>query len=54
MACPLENWLPPDPLERLCANFLARRRNPDAEGFYTLWDAVSPDEVPSRVRRNPE
>jgi poly-gamma-glutamate synthesis protein (capsule biosynthesis protein) len=34
--------------------FLGASGGPDKEGFYTLWDAVSPDETPRSARETPE
>jgi poly-gamma-glutamate synthesis protein (capsule biosynthesis protein) len=34
--------------------FLGASGEPDKEGFYTLWDAVSPDETPRPTRETPE
>jgi poly-gamma-glutamate synthesis protein (capsule biosynthesis protein) len=33
--------------------FLGARGDPDDEGFYTLWDAVSPDVLPAPGRKSP-
>jgi poly-gamma-glutamate synthesis protein (capsule biosynthesis protein) len=35
-------------------DFLGATTNPDEEGFYTLWEASSPDELPKGRRRSPE
>jgi poly-gamma-glutamate synthesis protein (capsule biosynthesis protein) len=34
--------------------FLGASGQADKEGFYTLWDAVSPDETPRQARETPE
>ena len=34
--------------------FLGASGRPDKEGFYTLWNAVSPDETPRPTRETPE
>ena len=34
-------------------DFLGARGEADAEGFYTLWDAVSPDVLPKAGRKAP-
>jgi poly-gamma-glutamate synthesis protein (capsule biosynthesis protein) len=34
--------------------FLGASGPPDKDGFYTLWDAVSPDETPRPARETPE
>jgi hypothetical protein len=35
-------------------DFLGASENPDAEGFYTLWDAASPDVLPKSRRKSPQ
>ena len=34
--------------------FLGAKGEPDEQGFYTLWDAVSPDVLPSPGRKSPQ
>jgi hypothetical protein len=34
--------------------FLGARDEPDEDGFYTLWDAVSPDILPKGTLKSPE
>ncbi|MDR3264626.1 MAG: CapA family protein, partial [Synergistaceae bacterium] len=52
--------LPRDELNRARAagarvlEFLGAKGGPDAEGFYTLWDAKSPDVLPVGTRKSPE
>jgi poly-gamma-glutamate synthesis protein (capsule biosynthesis protein) len=39
---------------RAVLEFLGARNDPARDGFYILWDAASPDLLPSKIRRNPE
>ena len=39
---------------RLVLEFLGARGGPDDDGFYTLWDAASPDVLPVPGRKSPQ
>ncbi|MCL2684452.1 MAG: CapA family protein [Synergistaceae bacterium] len=38
---------------RAVLDFLGARTEPDPDGFYTLWDAASPDVIPQQRRETP-